>query len=383
MNQEQAKRIKQQVVEIVLCHPFFSTLLLKMKIEENINVPTFCTDGIHIYYNPDFCASLTDPQIRGILAHEVLHPALGHLWRIGSRDMGLSNQAADHAINLHLEEYNDEFEAAGKPRPFPLPAGVCCDPRFKDMSFEEIYAILESEKDENGGEGEGAPGPGDFMEPAVGPGKDGEGNSESDWKIATAQAAQAAKAMGQQSASVNRFLGEATQPRVRWTDVLQRFVSASATDDFSETHYDRRFTGEGFYLPDLYSEAVGEIAVVVDTSGSIDDGILNQFKAELIDMMGTVRPSKLLVMYADAAVCHEEEFSCGEEIVMNPKGGGGTDFRPALEAISKRAEQPQCAVYLTDGHGTFPSEAPGYPVLWCVLPGGQDQIPFGEVVKMV
>ena len=40
------------------------------------------------------------------------------------------------------------------------------------------------------------------------------------------------------------------------------------------------------------------------------------------------------------------------------------------------------AVYLTDGVGSFPREAPLFPVLWVGLPGGRDVYPFGELVKM-
>jgi predicted metal-dependent peptidase len=73
-----------------------------------------------------------------------------------------------------------------------------------------------------------------------------------------------------------------------------------------------------------------------------------------------------------------------------PVGGGGTDFRPFFESARREsaataAESEPLLVYITDGHGTFPSTAPGRPVLWVVVPGGipSTNFPFGEVVRMV
>jgi predicted metal-dependent peptidase len=41
-------------------------------------------------------------------------------------------------------------------------------------------------------------------------------------------------------------------------------------------------------------------------------------------------------------------------------------------------------IYLTDGHGTFPREAPAQEVLWVVSAGGlaSGEFPFGTVVRM-
>src|SRR6266478_2000334 len=106
---EQAKRIEKQMVQIVLTQSFFATLLLRMKIEENNAAgPTMCTDGEHIYWNADFVKSISDDEIRAVLVHEVLHPALGHLWRIGGRDMQKWNIATDFQINDFIEAVNEE-----------------------------------------------------------------------------------------------------------------------------------------------------------------------------------------------------------------------------------------------------------------------------------
>jgi len=66
-------------------HCFFGMLALKLKLEENDNFQTAATDGEHMFFNERFIETLSDAQIKGLVAHEVMHNALGHTWRIGDR----------------------------------------------------------------------------------------------------------------------------------------------------------------------------------------------------------------------------------------------------------------------------------------------------------
>lgn len=43
--------------------------------------------------------------------------------------------------------------------------------------------------------------------------------------------------------------------------------------------------------------------------------------------------------------------------------------------------EPDALVYLTDGHGTFPTQAPSYPVLWGNITPNY-KYPFGDVVDI-
>jgi predicted metal-dependent peptidase len=46
---------------------------------------------------------------------------------------------------------------------------------------------------------------------------------------------------------------------------------------------------------------------------------------------------------------------------------------------------PDAAIYLTDGYGDFPKQAPQYPTLWVITPGGlkTKSIPFGELARLL
>ena len=149
----EALRVEKSVVKTVLDHPFFAALALKMRVKQDYQVPTFCVDGVHMRYNPDFCATLDDTEVLTVLAHEVLHLAFGHLWRKGNRDMRKWNKACDYVINNYLMKYNDDEVAAGRAAPFKLPEGGLLDPKYDGMAEEEIYNLLPDDPDGGGGSG--------------------------------------------------------------------------------------------------------------------------------------------------------------------------------------------------------------------------------------
>ena len=85
---------------------------------------------------------LNAAELAGVLAHEVMHPALQHHTRRGHRDASRWNMACDYAINLLLLD-------AG----LTLPKDVLIDNRFRGMSAERIYNLIEEQSQEDGSDG--------------------------------------------------------------------------------------------------------------------------------------------------------------------------------------------------------------------------------------
>ncbi len=81
------------------------------------------TDGVSIYYNPGYVETLNASELAGVLAHEVMHPALQHHTRRGGRNPKRWNMACDYAINPLLID-------AG----ITLPKDVLIEHRFRGMS---------------------------------------------------------------------------------------------------------------------------------------------------------------------------------------------------------------------------------------------------------
>ena len=124
------RKLTRARTQLLLNQPFFGTLCLRLKLVAG-ELPTMATDGRRIVYDPAFVDELTPAELEAVLAHEVLHCALGHHCRRGARDPRVWNEAADLAINPILIGNG-----------FTLPAGALLDDTFNNLSAEEIYARL-------------------------------------------------------------------------------------------------------------------------------------------------------------------------------------------------------------------------------------------------
>jgi predicted metal-dependent peptidase len=374
------------------------------------------TDGRHIVYSPAFANSLQPTELEAVLAHEVLHCALGHHCRRGQRDPRLWNEAADLAINPLLI-------ANG----FSLPAGALIDPDFEDLSAEEIYARLFERNDDSSSSpktqlpqpqdaGGGAtspqqgspsaqpsesgscdksaengqtapPRPGGFGEVLDATGEDGTSASaaeksrqEHEWNIAAGQAMRSAKACGHEPASLDRPLSESRETKQDWRTILRDFIAARTPSDYRWSPPNRRYVASGLYLPSVERAGLGTIVIGVDTSGSIGRGELEQFAGEISAIADEAQPEAIHVIYCDAAVRSCQEFKASEPIHLEPKGGGGTDFRPVFEWVEENGILPVCLIYLTDLCCHSYPPVPEYPVLW--VTDSRRAAPFGETVRI-
>src|SRR5574341_267359 len=149
----EAKRLRTLSTQLVVFHPFWSTLQMSMQVELNVWVPTFAaTDGVErIWINPLWTCHLPRlKQLGYILLHEVAHVALLHALRRGPRDPHRWNDAADYAVNALLDEVKD-YEGRSlyeRPTAIDIPGlgtfSLLYDAAFKGLSAEAIYARLES-----------------------------------------------------------------------------------------------------------------------------------------------------------------------------------------------------------------------------------------------
>jgi predicted metal-dependent peptidase len=168
---------------------------------------------------------------------------------------------------------------------------------------------------------------------------------------------------------------------VDWRELLRRSWSETIPADYSWTRPNRRHIWTGLYLPGVISDGVGEIAIAVDCSGSVNARQLGLFEAEIRSILAGQQPRLVHVLYFDTEVQKYETFQAGQPVKLTPVGGGGTDFRPCFKWLEERGIQPQTLVLLTDLCGRFPDEVPPYPVLWAST--DTLQAPFGQVIPMV
>jgi predicted metal-dependent peptidase len=392
-------RIQKARTSLILDHPFFGSLLFRLKGRECRSIQTMATDGVSLFYNPEFVETLNAATLAGTLAHEVMHPALHHHVRRYGRDPKRWNVACDFAINPLLVD-------AG----LSLPDGVLIDNRFRGMSAEQIYNLLDSETetehnsgneggdDEHGGEDstEEESGDGDSNSPSA-PITDGgigqvldaplpdEGTPTieeqvREWDVAVNQATSVARQAGKVPAGLKRTLDGSAEAAVNWRELLRRLWSDTAPADYSWMRPNRRHVWAGLYLPGVIREGVGEIAIAVDCSGSVNGRQLRLFEAEVRSILEGQRPERVHVLYFDSEVQKVETYVSGQPVHLNPVGGGGTEFGPCFDWLDEQGILPQTLVFLTDLYGSFPPSAPAYPVLWAST--GSRRAPFGEVIPM-
>ena len=200
------------------------------------------------------------------------------------------------------------------------------------------------------------------------------------WHQRTAGAAQQAMHHGKLGGELARLIDRLLQPQVPWRQLLARFMSATARDDFSYSRPSRR---EGdFIRPALRSQQL-ELVVAVDISGSIKDAEIQEFIGEIDALKGQVR-ARVTLLACDACLCPGspwffepwEEFRRPEEM----QGGGGTSFQPVFEWVERTGIHPDLLVYFTDAEGEFPLQEPNFAVIWLVK--GQAKVPWGQRIQL-
>lgn len=367
-------RIRDARGALLLTHPFFGVLSLKLTLEETTDIPTMAVSTKALKYNPAFVESLGNAELKGVIAHECMHLALLHHARQESRDAGMFNEAADYTINENLI-------ADG----FTLPKGALLDARFNGMSAEQIYQRLrDEEKPEQDGQGGKQPGKGagatGSFESAGPDGSADAAEAERDWQQNTNEAMRAASSAGKMPAGLRRTIEQALTPKADWRALLRRFMQDQIQTRSTWSKKNKRFPD--IFLPGKVNDGMGVLVVAVDTSGSIDQPTLARFSAEVSAMACDLEPSAVHVVYCDTEVNNVDMFERGDTVKLAAHGGGGTRFTPVFEHVSNEGLNPVALVYLTDMQcGDWPGEQ-SYPVLWAAYGAAGVVAPMGETITV-
>lgn len=392
------KKIIKARIRLLSEYPFFGRLCMLLDVKEMAGCPSMGTDGFNLYYNNDFVNSLSEYGLVTILAHEVLHLALGHIWRKDKRDQFRWNIATDYAVNLILEK--NGFERVD---------GVLLDHKYEGMNAEKIYDELENVKTitfysaneaYQQRENTGKPTPNcptrrhkywgtkekEKLKNKVKGQREGLSDKDKSllqkkWDAAISEAIRSSKDRGTLPAGLERLIG-IVEARENWKEILASYLSYSFSD-FDFMRQDRRMLGSPFYLPDLRDEtSLEDLVVAFDTSGSIGPDELNQFLSEVKEISKAFPKVKGWMIECDAEVGRVMEIEKVNKI-DNFTGGGGTSHVPVFHEIKKRGLNPRVLICFTDMYTDFPDEKPDFPVLWLVTPSGDfSSPPFGRLIKM-
>jgi predicted metal-dependent peptidase len=286
--------LNKHTARLLMNEPFFAALSRRINKRKSSALPTAgvrVTDDGHfeMLYNPAFFEDLTDVQRAGVLKHEFYHLVFEHVTgRLPEAGMSkMWNIATDLAINSHL---------VGE-----LPE-QCCMPGqgpFADMelgkSAEFYFAALkkkaeDQDEQEGDGEGSGSGDPsdqmGDSFDDHSGWGE-GSGTAQDiakerlkDSVKKAAQEAQKANSWGSVSSSCRKDILERIASRVDWRKVLRYFIKTSQRSNRTRTvkRLNKRYP---YIHAGSRVKRQARIAISIDQSGSVDDGMLAAFFSEL------------------------------------------------------------------------------------------------------
>jgi predicted metal-dependent peptidase len=345
-------------VGLLLRASFFGNLATRLKLTNADEwCPTAATDGRNFYYNSRFIKMLKPKEIEFLFGHEVLHCVYDHFGRRGSRDPQLFNIANDYCVNADLKKHGvGEFITS-----------VPClyDRKYEGMSSEEIYDILfenaekidisslikqlldehldgDGDGDSKDGEGKGRPKLTEAEKQAI----------RDEIKEAVLAAAQTAGA-GNLPAGVRRIIQELTEPKMNWRELLRMQLESTIKSDYTWMRASRKGWHMDAVMPGMNLDPMIDIAVAIDTSGSIGEDMLRDFLSEIQGIMDSFPAYKIHVFCFDTEVHNPAVYTSDnlDSITeYEPGGGGGTDFDAIYNYLKEEEIEPKRLVVFTDGY---------------------------------
>ena len=417
---EKLRRISKCRSKMLISRPFWGYLALSLKpvARDTLDFGTMATDGYNLYFDPNGAMNdWSDEELIGVITHEVAHCAFGHMWRRENRIPILWNMATDFAVNWILNKEN-----------LTLPQDCLLDNNgdFANKSAEYIYKKLLEQQEEHQkncpmcqGEQKHEYQEGDESDSGCSPhaGKrtlddsnvwneassnkkgnnkekddqDGQGNNnnremdaeerEKYWKDKVRSAAITAKMEGKLPGYMEQFIDEFLAPKLSWRELLRDMITTSHVNDYKIMPPNRKFLYMPIYLPSMKSNHL-DLAICMDTSGSISDKVAKQFLSEIKSITDSFESYSIHYMQCDYDISFYQELlkENEDDWPMNIVGRGGTSFIPPFNYMEDELNiEPPLFIYLTDLMGQFPSVQPNFPVLWIST---EDRIepPFGEKI---
>lgn len=361
--QDQLSRISKT---LIFSEPFYGIFLIGLQKEFTKDCDTAGVGkhgiGMRLVINPDFFAELSELHQQGLLKHELLHIAFGHLILADKYpDKKLFNIAADIEINQYIDRNM-------------LPAGGLTLDTFKELRLprkagtSEYYKLLQQTMDKNGNSSC------DALQSIL---DQMDGNSQychKHWEEVT-ELPEAAKKLVQKQyehqmkttaeeiqkkhgtipgelAEIIERLFKVEPPKFNWKQYLKRFIN-NASKIYTKKlrrKYNKRYAGN----PGLKIKHRNHVLVGVDTSGSVSSEELVEFMNELVHMHRT--GNKITVAQFDTELTSIEEFNPKKNWEI--KGRGGTCFQPVTDHYNDPKNRYSAFICLTDGEAPNPDNCP-------------------------
>jgi len=372
---------------LIFTEPFYGLFLIGINKQYTDQIPTAGVSkhgiGMQLTINPEFYNELSEDHRFGLMKHELLHIAFGHLLlRDLYSDHKLFNIAADLEINQYIKESK-------------LPTGGLLLSSFPELNLpskagtKKYYEILEGAQEDGT-----SPSLDALMDQM-----DGESQychktwnefdelPEADKKLMQKQIEHQLKESAEQTVKKQGHVpGELAElihrlmhiepAKFDWKGYLKRFVGNSSIVYTKKLRrkYNKRYAAN----PGLKIKFKNHILVGVDTSGSVNNDELKEFFSELAHMCKTGH--KITVAQCDTQLKSVKEFNPKHDWEIH--GRGGTSFQPVIDHYNENKSAYTALIYLTDGEAYNPDNCPKN-TLWCLSSVSEmnNELP-GQVIKL-
>lgn len=337
---------------------FFTTVLFSLKFIWDESIKTAATNGTDIKINSQFFMSLNPEERVFLLIHEAMHVAYLHMDRLETRIPAKFNVAADHVINLMLIE-----------RGFKMPSMGLADPKYKGMGTEEVYNLL-PDQDPNKVDMD--------IQPSDMPSEELQQEVQDILVRASIQSKMQNDKAGSIPGEIQIFLDKLLDPKLPWNRILQKFMNSMTKSDYSFRKPNRRYF-PNHHLPSLYSEKLSNLAIAVDTSGSVSDSDFTRFISEIHCILRMMKPEKITLVQFDTAIKEVNEVRTVHELSkVTFSGRGGTRIEPVLKWANET--KPQLLMVFTDGHFRFHGDTTATTTIWLIHDNKKFASPFGKTI---
>ena len=372
--------------ELILTEPFYGLFLIGINKKFTDQIPTAGVSkngiGMQLTINPEFYTNLNDLHRLGLIKHELLHIAFGHLLM---RDLYSNHKLFNIAADLEINQYIDSSK---------LPEGGLLLSSFPELNLPKkagtkvYYNLLEQAQDDGT-----SPSLDSLMNKMDGESQYCHGTwdefdelSEPDKKLLEKQVEHQLKDAAETTVKrqgnipgefkdIIERLFHVEPAKFDWKSYLKRFVGNSSVVYTKKLRrkYNKRYAAN----PGLKIKFKNHILVGVDTSGSVNNEELKEFFSELAHMSKTGH--KITVAQCDTSLRTVEEFNPKKDWEIH--GRGGTSFQPVIDHYNEKGSYT-ALIYLTDGEAYPPDNCPNN-TLWCLssISDMNDELP-GQVIKL-
>lgn len=348
---------------LIFTEPFYGLFLIGINKTYSEQIPTAGVSkygiGMQLTINPEFYNGLSEDHRYGLIKHELLHIAFGHLLL---RDLYSNHKLFNIAADLEINQYILESK---------LPTGGLLLSSFPELDLptkagtKKYYELLEQAQEDGS-----CPSLDALMNKMDGESEychstwnDFDDLSEPDKKLLQKQVEHQLKESAEQTAKkcgnipgemsdiISRLL-HIEPAKFDWKQYLRRFVGNSSIVYTKKLRrkYNKRYAAN----PGLKIKFKNHILVGVDTSGSVNNEELKEFFNELTHMHKTGH--KISVAQCDTSLRTIEEFKPKKDWEIH--GRGGTSFQPVIDHYNEKKGVYTALIYLTDGEAYAPENCP-------------------------